>query len=126
MSEDRFIARALHALAHEGAWRCPQEGQQQAQDAHHKHEGHEAAEYGEQDVAALIGEAAARLEQDEGGHEERADRVQQRPVHRRQQPARRRLPRALQGKAGNRMSVALMTYFCTLFERNSDPNAVCA
>lgn len=73
---------------------------QKAAAAHHEHKGHEAAEDGEEDVATLIGEAAAGLEQDEGGHEERADSVQQRPVHRRQQPARRRLPRALQEGTG--------------------------
>lgn len=50
-------------------------------------ERHEATEDGEQDVAALVAEAAAGFEEDEGGHEERADRIQQRPVGRRQQAA---------------------------------------
>ena len=54
---------------------------------HAEHEGHEAAQHGEEDVAPLVAEAAPRLEQDEGGHEEQPDRVQQRPVHRRKQPA---------------------------------------
>ena len=52
--------------------------------AYAEHKGHEAAEDSEEDVAALIAEAAASLKEDEGGDEQRANGVQQSPVHRRQ------------------------------------------
>lgn len=46
-------------------------------------------------MAPLVAEAAARLEKNEGGHEKRADGVEQSPVHRRQQAARSGLPLTL-------------------------------
>ena len=59
---------------------------------HHKDKGHEATEDCEQDVAALIAEAAARLKEYEGGDKQSSNRVKQSPMHRWQQPAGGGLP----------------------------------
>ena len=60
-----------------------------------QHEGHEPTQDGEQNVAALIAEAASRLKQYEGRHKEGSNGVQQGPVHRGQQATRCSLPLAL-------------------------------
>ena len=62
---------------------------------HHQNKGHEATEDCEKDVASLIAEAAACLKQNEGGHKQGSNGVQQGPMHRWQQPAGGGLPLAL-------------------------------
>lgn len=56
----------------------------QGLETYHKHKGHEAAEDREQNMPALIAEAATSLKQDERGNKKRADGVQQGPMDRRQ------------------------------------------